>query len=55
MLLESSGCYQNDTGCVYMHLRGVGMILVRVARDLTKLIRFYLILIVFYSENTSKM
>ena len=38
MLLESSRCYQNDTGCVYMHLRDVGMILVRVARELTELI-----------------
>ncbi len=53
--MESSGCYQNDTECVYMHLCDVGMILVRVARDLTELIPFYLILSVFSSENTSKM
>jgi len=55
MLVESSGCYQSDTGCVYMHLRDVGMILVRVAHELRELIRFYLILSVFDSENASKM
>lgn len=55
MLMESSGCYQSDTGCVYMHLCGVGMILVRVARDLMELIPYRVILSVFDSENTSKM
>ncbi len=55
MLVESSGCYQNDTGCVYTCMRDVATSLVRVACDLTELIGMWLFLSVFYSENTSKM
>ena len=54
-MLETSGRYQNDRGCVCACVRDVATSLVRVAHELTELIRFYLILSVFYSENTSKM